>query len=82
MMDSYLWGITPFGFHLTSVLLHIAVGSALFWLVVLLSKNEQIALWTALIYVVHPVHTEAVAYVAGRADSLCALFILLSIIFY
>ena len=35
-----------------------------------------------MLFVAHPVHTEAVTYISGRADSLALLFMLLCFIFY
>jgi len=48
----------------------------------ILFKDWFISLFSSLIFVVHPVHTEVVAYISGRADSLATLFMLLCFIFY
>lgn len=65
-------GLRPFGYHLVNVLLHAAVA-----LLVLLAAAELLplpaALAGALLFAVHPVHTEAVANVVGRAELLAAL---------
>jgi len=82
MVDYSLWGLNVFGYHLTNILLHILVGLCLYWLVVNIFESRPLALITALLYIAHPVHVEAVTSIAGRADSLSALFILLSLIFY
>ncbi len=80
--DYSLWKLNSVGYHLTNVVLHVLAALTLFWLVVLLFGNPFLSLVTALLFVVHPVHTEAVAYVSGRADSLAAIFLLLSLVFY
>ena len=83
--DYALWGLDPFGYRFTNLLLHAAVG----WGVYLLGRrllpwltnsptNDGPALGVALLWVVHPVHAGAVAYVAGRADSLASGFALLA----
>lgn len=82
MVDYSLWGLTPFGYHLTSLLLHIAVAIALYFLVSIIFKSRAIAFFTSAIFTVHPLHTEAVSYIAGRADMLAGLFMLLFLIFY
>ncbi len=63
-----------FPFHLTNTLLHI--GAAL-WLLALLcrmSAPRTVCLVVPLLWVVHPLHTEAVAYISGRGDSMAAFF--------
>ena len=81
-LDYRLWGLNPFGFHLTNSLLHI--GCALLFSLILyqIFKNPFISFWGGAFFVAHPVHVEAVAYIAGRADSLALLFILLSLSCY
>jgi tetratricopeptide (TPR) repeat protein len=82
MLDYAVWRLNPFGFHLTSALLHVLAGICFWWLSVTLFGSLRLALWAGLLFTVHPIHTEAVAYVAGRADSLVAIFSLLCCIFY
>ncbi len=63
-----------FPFHLTNTILH--VGAAL-WLFVLLVRAgaPRFVCWAAsALWVVHPLHTEAVAYISGRGDSMAAFF--------
>ncbi len=81
-IDYALWRLREQGYHLTNILLHISVALAIYWFVNILYDDRFISLITSAFFVVHPVHTEAVAYVSGRADSLALLFMLLSIIFY
>lgn len=71
----------PF-FHLTNIAFHIGTVLALLFLVRGLFKDGRIAFASALIFSVHPVHVENVASLVGRAESMCAMFYLLSIIFF
>lgn len=77
-------GVHPYGFHLTNILLHGIVSS----LAVPVSNDlfggcaPRMSLLTSLLFAVHPVHTEAVAGIVGRADLLCALFSFLSFLAY
>ncbi len=82
MADHSLWGLRPFGYHLTNTILHILAALALFWLVRILFGGTLLPFLTAALFVVHPIHTEAVAYIAGRADSMALLFTLLAFVFY
>jgi hypothetical protein len=69
-------GSDPFGFHLVNILLHGAV-TALAWLALRRAGTEYgTALLGALVFAVLPIHVESVAYVAGRAEILSALFVL------
>ncbi len=77
-----LWRLDVQGYHLTNVLLHIMAALSIFWLTFILFGNRFISLFTSALFVVHPIHTEAVSYISGRADSLAALFMLLSFILY
>ena len=70
------------GYHLVNTILHILVALSIYWLINILFSNHLLSLITALLFVVHPLHTEAVSYIAGRADSLVGLFMLLSFILY
>ncbi|MFO7976968.1 MAG: tetratricopeptide repeat protein [Candidatus Hydrogenedentota bacterium] len=63
-----------FPFHLTNTILHI--GAAL-WLLALLcrmSAPRSVCVAVPLLWVVHPLHTEAVAYISGRGDPMAAFF--------
>jgi Flp pilus assembly protein TadD len=78
--DWQLFGAWPAGFHLTSILIHAAVGVLLYVLAVRVLGDPLAAVSAALLFVVHPVHTEAVTYVSGRSDPLAALFALAALI--
>ena len=82
MMDFSVWRLNPFGYHLTNVFLHICVSLSLFILLQLMTGDKRIAFIGTLFYALHPAHTAAVTYIAGRADSLTALFSLLSLILF
>ncbi|MFC1807322.1 tetratricopeptide repeat protein [Candidatus Omnitrophota bacterium] len=82
MIDYSFWGLNVIGYHLTSTIIHILVAISLFWLVNILFSNKLLAFLTSILFVSHPIHTEAITYIAGRADPLSALFIVLSFIFY
>jgi Tfp pilus assembly protein PilF len=74
-----LGGARPFGFHLFNLILHACVTWLLFLLLdELLGASPQakiVAFAAALIFAVHPLHTEAVASISGRAELLAAGFL-------
>jgi len=82
MVDYSLWKLNVVGYHLTNTLLHISAALAVYWLINIIFCSQPLAFLTASLFVAHPVHTEAVSYISGRSDSLSAIFILLSLIFY
>ncbi|MFA5830819.1 MAG: tetratricopeptide repeat protein [Candidatus Paceibacterota bacterium] len=74
--------VWPGGYHIVNILLHGINALLVFYLFRLLFGRFFIAFMTALVFGVHPLNTEAVTYISGIADSLCALFVLLGVIFY
>ena len=82
MLDYAVWKLNPVGFHLGNLMLHLLAAFLLFLIAEQISGNQVIALISSSIYLIHPLHTEAVTYIAGRADPLMALFFLLSFYLY
>jgi len=81
-VDYLFWKLKPAGYHFGSILTHIASALAFCWLVFLIFGDRRLALLASLFFVAHPVHTEAVTYISGRADPLAALFAFLAFSFY
>ncbi len=69
-------------FHWVNILLHAVVCFVLMWFVKLLFADQRLTLLTGLLFAVHPIHTEAVSGIVGRAEIMAALFILLAMISY
>jgi tetratricopeptide (TPR) repeat protein len=76
------WGLWPTGFHLISILTHIFASFLLFRFFQLLTQKKWLAFFSTLLFLVHPLQTEAVTYVSGLADPLSTVFILLGLIYY
>jgi hypothetical protein len=81
-LDYFCWGLKPAGYHLTNIFLHIAVAILIYGLINILYANRLLAFFAALLFAVHPVHSEAVAYISCRADLLFVFFTLLCIFAY
>ncbi len=79
--DWWLWGGAPFGFHLLNVLLHAAVTAGLMALLLHFFPRWA-ALLGGVVFAVHPVHTEAVANVVGRAELLSAVAVVPACLIY
>ena len=79
--DSGVPDVKPFVFHLTSTLWHVAAALLLLALLTRLDAPRFVRAAVPLVYVTHPLHTEAVAYISGRADSMSAVFIIAALWF-
>jgi tetratricopeptide (TPR) repeat protein len=80
--DFALWGLRPPGYRLTNLLLHALCCLLVFRIAV----GEGLARWAswigAALFAVHPAHVESVAWISGRTDLLCGVFVLLSFAAY
>jgi protein O-mannosyl-transferase len=75
-------GLSAMGFHLVNVLIY-AIGVVFtYWVFKRWLSCEVVARVAAMLYCYHPVHVEAVASLVGRADSLCGLFFMASLLAY
>jgi len=72
----------PFGYHLTSLCLHIVNTALVAWFIFMISANASVALLTALLFGIHPMHVESVAWISERKDVLYSLFFLGALISY
>ena len=91
MANYHIFGLNPWGFHLVNILLHDGVCLLVFLISAGLFKQSRptvsVAHLTppfiaALLYATHPIHTEAVTWVAGLPDLSFAFFYFLSFYFY
>ena len=81
-VEFHFFGLTPFVYHLNNLLLHLAIVALVFFLGRRLDFGEQAAFVAALIFGIHPMHVEAVAWVTSRKDLLYTFFFLSSILAY
>ena len=98
LLNYQLHGTSVFGYHLLNLLIHLASALLLYWLVILLGRAwpwpatvpgdgtrlnlTPVALWAALLFVVHPVQTQAVTYIVQRFTSLATCFYLAAVCCY
>lgn len=80
--DHSVWGLKPFGYHLTGIILHILNCALVFFLILSVSGSNKISFITACLFAVHPIQTESVAWISGRNDILFAAFALSSFLFH
>jgi tetratricopeptide (TPR) repeat protein len=77
-------GLNPLWFHLNNILLHVLNTSLVFYIVYELKNKKEwrTAAVTALLFGIHPMHVESVAWVAELKDVLYSLFFLASLLVY
>ncbi|XP_014112310.1 PREDICTED: transmembrane and TPR repeat-containing protein 1 [Pseudopodoces humilis] len=82
-LNILLAGMNPFYFHAVNVILHCLVTLVLMYTCdKAVFKDCRLAFVTALFFAVHPIHTEAVTGIVGRADVLACLLFLLAFLSY
>jgi tetratricopeptide (TPR) repeat protein len=90
--DYLLWGLNPSGYHLTSLLFHSANAVLVYFIAARLlslaaSGDDTMrirfaAAFSALLFALHPLRVEPVAWASGRENVVAGFFIFLSLLFY
>ena len=90
-LNYYLFGYSTASFRVLNILIHIATGILLYFLLkaILCSsksclgeKKEWIAFFTALIWLVHPLQIQSVTYIVQRMNSMASMFFVATLLFY
>jgi Tfp pilus assembly protein PilF/uncharacterized membrane protein len=94
-VDYLVWGMSPTGYHLTSLLIHVLNGVFFYFVARELfllsvpsrSRSRELLLCisagcSALLFAVHPLRVESVAWATERRDVLSGLFFLATVLFY
>ena len=81
-VEYHFSGLNPFAYHAISLILHLGNCLLVFWFIFMLRANLTAAFITALLFGIHPLHVESVAWVSERKDVLCTLFFLAALISY
>ena len=91
-LNYYFHGDQVVGFHLVNMVIHLLCGLAFFFLIRLTPGMNtpggypRMGFWlpffAAMVWVVHPLHTQSVTYIVQRMNSMAALFCLLSMVCY
>jgi hypothetical protein len=82
---NYLTGkLNPAGYHIINILFHFLNATLLFFLLKTIKKDipRMLAFFVSLLFVVHPINTEAVSYISSRSDLMVTFFILSGFILY
>ncbi len=79
MADVQFFGVNPGAHHVVSVVLHLSSVGILFGLLVYLTATPWRSGFVAVVFALHPLHVESVAWVAERKDVLSGLFFMLTL---
>ncbi len=78
LVEYSIFGLNPAVYHLDNIVLHLAASVLCYLLLKEVFKDSLVPLYSALLFAAHPVHTEAVTWVSGRAELLAAVLSLIS----
>lgn len=93
-LNYWVHGLDVRGYHVVNLAIHVVNALLVYWLVLLTFKTplmkesslkshiEKIALFSGLLFVTHPIQTQAVTYIVQRFSSLATLFCLFSLVLY
>jgi tetratricopeptide (TPR) repeat protein len=82
MLDNQLVGLNAGGYHITNLILHIFSTLLLFWLFNRMTGAIWRSAFVAVLFAVHPLHVESVAWIAERKDVVSAFFWMLTLCLY
>jgi hypothetical protein len=82
-VNTWISGSNPDSFHVVNRAIHVLVCLGIFWLLRrLFPKPPHLAVFTSLLFAAHPVQTEAITYINGRADSMGMLLFVFAWLFW
>ena len=81
-IDYHFWGLNPVGYHITNLVIHIACAFVVYLLLLRLDLPPPAALLTSLLWAVHPVQVESVAWISERKNVLSGLFFFAAFLAY
>jgi tetratricopeptide (TPR) repeat protein len=81
-VDYFFWGQNPLGYHLTSVAFHTLNAILVLMVLGAIPKTRPVAWYASLIFALHPLDTNVVAFISGRTDLLATTFFLLTCVFF
>ncbi|HCC48290.1 MAG TPA: hypothetical protein DEQ38_09300 [Elusimicrobia bacterium] len=82
MADFAVWGLRPFGYHLTNFLFHAAAALLFFYLALALGFARPAAFWAAALLAAHPAAVEQLLIIAGRAELASAACVAASLLLF
>lgn len=72
----------PIFYHFQAILIHILITVLIYFIISKITKKDSLAFIAALIFAVHPIHTESITFMTASFDTIGALFLFLSFYLY
>ena len=82
IVDKFIWGYNYTGYHLTNLILHTTNTLLVYVLAKRFFNARSIAFVSALLFLLHPIHSSSIYWISGRADMICTGFYLAGLIFF
>lgn len=82
LIDFRLWGNRPPYYHFTNLLFHILSSLLVYFVLQAIFEKRWSAWLGALLFAIHPIHTESVSWISGRTDVICGFFFFLALFLY
>jgi len=82
LIDSRLWGDRLPYYHLTNLLFHVFSSILVYFILQAILQKRWPAWLGAVLFAIHPIHTEAVSWISGRTDVICGFFFFLALFLY
>jgi protein O-mannosyl-transferase len=84
LLDRFLYGDAAAGYHGLNLALHLACSLLVYRVLLRAAPKDlpQLPFWTALLFLIHPIQTETVTYISGRASGLMSFWYVLGLLFY
>lgn len=79
-VEYHLFGLNPAGYRTVNILFHAVNGALVFLILRFLFGGAPVALYAALLFVIHPIQTDSVAYISGQRDILFTTWYLLGLL--
>jgi tetratricopeptide (TPR) repeat protein len=81
-LDYAIWQLNPLGYHVTSILTHVANCVLVYFLALRILGTRHAAAFSSLLFAAHPIHVEPIVWAKARAALLALLFVLAAILLY
>ncbi len=84
LFDRSLYGNSATGYHLLNLLVHLGSGLLVYRILTqaVTEETRHVPFWATILFLTHPIQTETVTYISGRASGLMAFFYLLALALY
>ncbi len=77
-----LFGLNQLYYHLQAILIHLIAIILIYYILLKITDSRFISFTASLIFAVHPIHTESIAFITSSFDQIAIIFLLLSLYYY